>query len=224
MKTTLFLPTLNEINAVRQIMPRIKREWVDEILVVDGGSTDGTVEYFKERGFNVIGQKMKGMAGAEWACFDEAKGDVIIMFTPDGNSVPELIPPLIEKMKEGHEMVIVSRYLPPAWSEDDDVVTAFGNWMFTKTVNLLFGGRFTDVLVGYRAITRRLAQELPRIEIPVLEIIMCIRCLKRKWPVAEIPGDEPKRIGGIRKMRPLYNGSCLLWTMFKEFFIRPGPK
>jgi len=88
-------------------------------------------------------------------------------------------------------------------------------------VNILFGGRFTDVLVGYRAFKKRIIPlTLDEKHRPVLELQMPIRCLKQKLKVAEIPGDEPKRIGGTRKMRPLYNGSCLLWTITKELFIR----
>ena len=55
-------------------------------------------------------------------------------FSPDGNSIPELIPNLISKMKEDHDMVIVSRYLDDAKSDDDDIITRFGNWLFTKTI------------------------------------------------------------------------------------------
>ena len=50
MKTTLLVPTLNEIEAVQAIMPQINRSWVDEIICVDGGSTDGTIEYFQKNG------------------------------------------------------------------------------------------------------------------------------------------------------------------------------
>ena len=200
-------------------MPRIKKEWVHEVLVVDGGSTDGTIEYLEKWGARVIRQKSKGLTSAEWEAFDAATGDIIILFTPDGNSIPEIIPLLVDKMNEGFDMVIVSRYLDGASSEDDDVVTAFGNWMFTAIVNLLFGGRFTDVLVGFRAFKKEIiAFTLDEKTRPVLEIQMPIRCLKHKLKVCDIPGSEPKRIGGIRKMRPLYNGSCLLWTIFKEYF------
>lgn len=220
MKSTLFIPTLNEIDGVRYIMPRVKREWVDEIIVVDGGSTDGTVEYFKEMGIPVIRQKSKGVCGAYWEGLEAATGDIVISFSPDNNSLPEAIPTLVAKMKEGYDLVIASRYLGGAKSEDDDVVTAFGNWMFTKMVNVLFGGNYTDSLVMFRAFKRDLHLKLNMSDkgIPVFEMLQCIRCSKQKLKVAEIPADEPKRIGGVRKMRPLYNGSCLLWVIIKEIF------
>ena len=57
--------------------------------------------------------------------YDLIEGDVLITFSSDGNSIPKLIPPLVEKMREGYDMVIVSRYKEDAKSDDDDFVTAF---------------------------------------------------------------------------------------------------
>ena len=54
-------------------------------------------------------------------------------------------------MRQDHDMVIASRYKDDATSADDDIVPAFGNWLFTKTINLLFGGSYTDVMVIFRA-------------------------------------------------------------------------
>ena len=59
MKTTLFIPTFNEIDGMKVIMPRIKKEWVDQIIIADGGSTDGTVEYANECGYEVFVQKKR---------------------------------------------------------------------------------------------------------------------------------------------------------------------
>ena len=137
MKTTLLVMTLNEIDGMKAIMPRIKREWFDQIIVVDGGSTDGTIEYAKQEGYSFYVQKRQGFRHAYFEVMPLVEGDVIVTFSPDGNSIPELIPELIEKMREGYDMVIVSRYLGKAKSDDDDLLTGFGNWLFTKTVNIL---------------------------------------------------------------------------------------
>ncbi|MCP3968547.1 MAG: glycosyltransferase, partial [Lentisphaerae bacterium] len=152
--------TLNEIDGMKAIMPKIKKEWVDQILVIDGGSTDGTIEYAKDNGYEVYVQKQKGFRHAYNEALPLIKGDAIITFSPDGNSIPELLPELIAKFKEGYDMVIVSRYLDDAKSDDDDIVTRFGNWLFTKTVNILHGGHYTDAMVIYRAYKTQLIYDL----------------------------------------------------------------
>lgn len=222
MKTTLFVPTRDEVAGLRQVMPKVRRDWVDEILAVDAGSTDGTREYLVDYGCRVIDQRSRGIGGAYWECLDAAEGDVIIAFSPDGNSLPELIPVLASRMREGYDMVIASRYLDGAKSEDDDPVTALGNWGFTKAVNLLFGGAYTDSLVMLRAFRRDLPARLGmvRSERPVFEYLLSIGCAKRGLKTLEVPGDEPARIGGVRKMRPLYNGSTLVLAALQELLRR----
>mgnify|MGYP001234235777 CR=1 FL=1 len=160
MKVTLFIPTLNEISGLKNIMPRIKKEWVDEVIVVDGNSTDGTVEYFESQGYTVLQQKKPGTINAWWQGFDAATGDVIIPFSPDGNSIPEDIPKLVDKIGEGFDMVIASRYKNNARSYDDNWFTAFGNKMFTEMVNVLFHANYTDTLVMYRAFRKELLNTL----------------------------------------------------------------
>jgi len=150
-KTTLFIPVLNEIDGLRLIMPQVKREWVDEILFVDGHSTDGTREYLEEHGYACLMQRKRGIFAAWWQAFEAAKGDVIICFSPDNNSLPEAIPQLVEKMKEGYDLAIASRYKGNARSHDDTVLTAVGNFVYTRIINGLFGGQYTDELGMYRA-------------------------------------------------------------------------
>jgi glycosyltransferase involved in cell wall biosynthesis len=230
MKTTLFIPTLNEIDGIKVIMPQIKREWVDEIIFIDCNSTDGTPEWLREHGYRVIPQRSRGLALAYWECFEVMAGDVIIVFTPDGNSVPEAIPALVDKMKEGYDLVVASRYLGHARSQDDDVITGFGNWMFTRLMNILFGTNYTDVLVSYRAFKISVVKELDltRSRHPLLEQELMIRAFKHGLKTTEIPADEPKRIGGVRKMKIIYNGCAVLYGILRELFVhrvkKPSPR
>ena len=219
MRTTLLIPVLNEIEGMKLIMPRIRREWVDEVLVVDGGSTDGSLEYAQSLGYQVLHQRSreKGMVSAYKEALEVMAGDVIIPFSPDGNSIPERIPELVSKMREGYDMVIVSRYLDGAKSEDDDLVSGFGNWMFTAIINLLFGAHYTDSLVMYRAWKREIVQDFKLSpSIAGFEPQLSIECAKKKLRVAEIPGDEPKRVGGKTKKKTLAAGWAILWLIAQE--------
>ncbi|MBU2541502.1 MAG: glycosyltransferase family 2 protein [Candidatus Omnitrophica bacterium] len=234
MKVALLIPTLNEIDGLKQIMPRIKREWVDEIVFVDGYSTDGTIDYIKENGWTLIFEKHlgSGVRNAFIDALEAVNSEVLITFSPDGNCIPELIPKLIEKMKEGYDMVIASRYAKGAKSYDDTPVTAFGNWMFTTLMNLLHGGKYTDVMNIFRIYKKSLVRELDldkditystpeklfRTKIG-WEPILSVRAAKRKLKVAEIPGDEPKRIGGEAKLQVFKWGAAYLFQVLREVFI-----
>src|SRR5437762_259663 len=101
MKTSLLVMTLNEIEGMKAIMPRVNGAWCDQILVVDGGSTDGTIEWSRQQGYDVYVQKRRGFRHAYTEVLPLVTGDVIITFSPDGNSIPELIPSLIAKIAEG---------------------------------------------------------------------------------------------------------------------------
>lgn len=232
MKVTLLIPTLNEIDGMKAIMPQISRDWYDQLLIVDGQSSDGTIEYCHAMGYPVVVQQKKGMRHAYMESLPHITGDVILTFSPDGNSIPELIPACIEKMKEGNDMVIVSRYAPGAKSYDDDAVTAFGNKLFTTSINLLHGGHYTDAMVIYRAYKKDLIHELDldkdssyQFEEKLFgtniswEPLLSIRAAKRRLKVAEIPGDEPAREGGERKLQVLRWGAAYFFQILREVFV-----
>jgi glycosyltransferase involved in cell wall biosynthesis len=229
---TLLVPTLNEAVGMRAVMPLVRRDWVDQILVLDGGSDDGTVEWALDHGYEVHVQTEPGIRQGYLEALPLVRGDVILTFSPDGNSIPDLIPDLVAKIDEGYDMVIASRYKPPARSADDDLVTAFGNWLFTRTVNLLHGGRYTDAMVIFRAYRKSLIRDLEldqdrwyrtperlfgcRIS---WEPLLSARAARRGLKVAEIPGDEPPRIGGERKLRVLRWGASYYFQFVRDLLL-----
>lgn len=221
MNVTLVIFTMNEVEGMKVIMPQIKQEWYDELIIVDGGSTDGTIEYARDQGYFIFIQKEKGAGAAFREAMEKARGDIVITFSPDGNCLPGKIPELVKKIKEGYDFVTVSRYLQGAKSYDDDMLTAFGNWMFTQIVNLLFWTRYTDLLSMYRGFKKDMIKTLDaHTNTPCWGTLLLLRATKKRLKITEIPGDEPKRMSGERKMRPLVNGSCELFIIFKEFFKR----
>lgn len=222
MSIAIIIPTLNEIDGIKQIMPRLKKEWATELVIVDGGSTDGTVEEAIRRGFQVIHQEGKGAGNAMRLGAKKTNSEYILFFSPDGNHVPEDIPKLIEKIKEGYDMVSLSRFGKNSISEDASryFYGKFGNNMFTFLVNVFFGGHYTDSLNGFRIFTRKSFEKLETTsESLIIDQETYIKALKKKLKTFEIEGNEPKRIGGKRKMKPLTTGAHLSWQIIKEYIL-----
>ena len=233
MNVTLLVMTLNEIEGVKKIMPTIDRNHFLQIIVVDGGSTDGTTEWAKENGYEVYVQKKKGFRHAYFEVWPMIIGDIILTFSPDGNTLVEDMPKLIKKLKnENLDLVIGSRYLDGAKSEDDDIITSFGNWLFTKTVNILHGGNFTDVMVINRAFKKNLPEKLNLFDEKAYSLpeklfftkiswepLMSVRAAKAKLKISEVPSDEPPRIGGERKLQVLCWGAAYYFQFIRELWF-----
>jgi glycosyltransferase involved in cell wall biosynthesis len=226
---TIFLAVLNEVAALKQILPRIRPEWYDQLIIVDGGSVDGSCEYLQQTDYPYVKQFSPGLAESYREAFLLSTSDYFITFQPDGNCIPELLPTLLEHLQHGYDLVFVSRFLPPAKSMDDTLITAFGNRIFTWTINVMFNGKFTDTLGGFRAYKREAVLRMGLHEqlnehwirrkyslMSTWEVGGCIRAAKLKLNILEIPGDEPSRIGGSSKMKVFRNGSLVILNIVYE--------
>ena len=225
MSVALLVLTLNEIDGIKKIMPKIDKKLADEIVIVDGGSTDGTIDEAKKMGFKVIPQKIQGHAGAIIAGVEATNSDTIVIFGPDGNHYPEEIPQLIEKINEGYDQVVISRFGKGSVNLDATIIENFGNRMFAFLTNVLFGGHFTDSLNESRAITRQAFIDL-KFDAQGMNSTeqMSIRGIKKRQKIVEIVGNEGKRLGGKKKMKPMQVGANLSAHIIKEFIFWQSEK
>lgn len=229
---TLLIMTLNEIDGVKKIIPEINKKIFDKILVVDGGSTDGTIEWVKKNKIDIYIQKQKGFRHAYQEVWSKIKTDYVVTFSPDGNSLVEKLPELVQKLKKNiYDMVIVSRYADGAKSYDDDPITSFGNKLFTFTTNFIYRGSLTDTMVIYRGYRTKLAKQLNLLDDKTYSLfekiyntkiswepILSVRVLRRKLSYTEIPGDEPERIGGERKLQIIRWGLAYYSQILLDYF------
>jgi glycosyltransferase involved in cell wall biosynthesis len=206
MTVSLILPCLNEIEGLRVYLPDFSTRGYHQLIVLDGGSTDGSVEYAKSMGCQVVTQTNRGMRAAYLNVYDHLTGDLVVTFSPDGNSLPEILAPLIAKLESGYDMVIASRYKDGARSYDDTFLTGAANWAFTRLISL-YGFRYTDALVMFRGYRREVPEKLgltlnhgDAYEVHSAgryvswEPLMSIRSAKAGLRIAEIPADEPVRV------------------------------
>ncbi len=219
----LLIPVLNEIDGLKEIFPIIDKEIFDQILFVDGGSTDGTLAFLKENNCEYINQKVPGLSEAILEGINALNTDCVIEFSPDGNCIPKYLNDVVKELKLGADLVVVSRYLPPAKSFDDSFITGLGNYIFTTMINFFGKQKITDSLNIYRGfrIKKFICPEMLKIlEGPVFEPLITIWALKKNFRIVEIAGDEPVRIGGEQKMRIIYNGLCILRMIKRVYFMK----
>lgn len=225
MKFSLVILTLNEIDGLNGIFNKIPLEAVDEIFAVDGGSTDGTLDFFKKNHIKVLPQQSKGRGEAFRIAAQEAKGDVLIFFSPDGNEDPTDIPKFKSYFNKEYDLVIASRMMKGAHNEEDSRFFKWRKWannIFNVMANIAFrrkGPFVTDSINGFRAITKSAFQSL-RLDGKgyTIEYQMTIKAFKKGLKITEFPTHESTRIGGESQAKSIPTGLKFLELFLKELF------
>lgn len=221
-KVTLIFPTRNESGCIGHVLQEVPRHLVDEILIVDGHSTDDTVrvakKYLRPKADRIVAQKGTGYGSAFIQGIKIAKGDVIIMMDADGSHNPSDIPFLLQKIDQGYEYVMSSRYAIGARSFDDTFVRWFGNQLFTKLTNIIHDMRVTDSLylltAAWKKDLLKLNLKAPKFEF-CTEII--IKASKAGLRFAEVPAIERARYSGKSKVFAPLDGLKILLAIFQKY-------
>lgn len=227
MTVALCLLTWNEIDGVQHDVPLIDRTQFEQIYCVDGGSTDGTVEYLEAHGIPVYRQTAKGLNQACRDAVDWCKCDAFVFYHPKGTIPVEDTYKFRPFFEEGYEFIVGSRVIKGAHNEEDEEIIKYRKW-FTEGISLvamiLFkreGNRIWDSLHGFRGMTVRAFRELNLSNFDTsADIEMVCRSYKHRIKRIEFPTWETSRLGGKTHYKALPVGwkliKYIVWELFRK--------
>jgi glycosyltransferase involved in cell wall biosynthesis len=217
----VLIPTLNEAQNLPHVLTLIPAHY--EVVIVDGRSTDGTVDVARELRPSacVIEQNGHGKGDAITSGFAAARSDIIVMLDADGSARVDEIPRYLAALHDGADFAKGSRFLGGGGSADITLLRRLGNRALTQLVNLLFGARYTDLCYGYNAFWADriddLALDAQGFEV---ETQLNIRACKARLVITEVPSFEDSRIHGVSNLHAVRDGLRVLRTIFRERFGR----
>lgn len=220
-KITVLICTLNEEATIASVLSRVP-VWVDEVVLVDGHSTDNTVaEALRVRpDIRVLYQSGKGKGDALKYGVQQATGDIIVTLDADGQTDPEEMPNFIEPLLRGYDFTKGTR-LTRGRPTNMPWHRWFGNKVLAITSNILHGTRYTDICSGYNAFWKKVFQRLSLdYDGFQMEQQMLVKVKKAGLKVAEVACYDAGRIGGVTKTRDVKQGFIDWFTIIRERFRR----
>lgn len=224
LRVVVILPCYNEEAAIAQVVADFKKALPGvSVYVYDNNSNDKTSEVAAAAGAIVRTETLQGKGNVVRRMFADIDADVYLMcdgdITYDAASAPALIAKLVS---ENLDMVVGCRV-------DQDAAAyrvghRFGNALFTGFVATLFGNRFTDILSGYRAFSRRFVKSFPALSNGFeIETELTVHALQLRMPIAEINTPYGARIEGSQSKLSTYRDGYKIMVMITKLFKNERP-
>jgi dolichol-phosphate hexosyltransferase len=214
---SVVIPTLNEAGNILEALETLDRElaFPKEIIVVDGNSTDGTIEIVKKTNCKLIIEPRRGYGLALRRGMKEAKGDVVIMVDGDGTYEFKHVNRLLQRMTETDaEMCLATRMYDPVKAMG--LLNFVGNKIITFCFNMVYRQSLSDTQSGFRAISHSAIEKIDFKETDMaFATEMLIKFAKKGFKMVEIPSDYKVRKYGKTKLRPINSGIEIFASMLK---------
>lgn len=228
MKISLCLLVWNELKGCKIDVPNLPREEFDEIYAVDGGSTDGTVEYLQTQGITVYRQPKKGLNAAYIHAVEMSSCDAVVVFFPKGTISVSTLKNFRACLESGIDLVVASRNIGGARNEEDKSLIKPRKWgvLCLALVAALFwrreGYMVRDVLHGYKGFTVSGFRKIAPVDYGLsIDIEMVVRSYRLGLKRAEFPVTEIARPFGATKFKIFPTGMKLLKYLWCEFNRKP---
>lgn len=222
-KISVIIPAKNESATIKDVIAGVK-PYADELLVIDGHSTDTTREVSENIGAHVVLDHGKGKGDGIRVGIQKATGDILVFIDADGshdpNDIPKLVKPILEK---NVDMVIGSRMTGGSDELTGDIsrfIRMTGSHILLLMINYRWNVRLTDCQNGFRAIKADVARKINLQEnIHTIEEEMVMKCLKNQYIVFEVPSHEYERRYGSSSLNLIGTWYRFGWCIFKNYFF-----
>jgi glycosyltransferase involved in cell wall biosynthesis len=207
----IIIPTLNEELTLGDLIKKIRSSVLPlkaSTLVVDGGSTDSTLEICKRENVRYIIQKAKGKGSALREAVEQTDADIVVFIDGDGTYSPSDLESLIEPLlNDQADMVVGSRTKHKREKGSISLFNRIGNKLFNRTINFALKSSINDSLSGYRALYKKMLKDLVLFSDSFeIEVEMTVEALAKGYRVVEIPIRYGVRRGSKTKLDPLGDG------------------
>ncbi len=214
-QVSVVICALNEEKNLSHVLPQIP-SWVDEVILMDGHSTDNTVRIAKELlpSIRVLYQPNRGKGEALKYGVAASKGDIIVTLDADGTYPSEEMSRFVKAIMQGYDFAKGTRFIgkaPDCMPHNRQI----GNKILAMTSNLLFNTNYTDICSGYYAFRKELFNEIYLSSNGFeLEQELFVKVAKIKYKITEVPHSYRQRMYGASKTRDVRQGiKDLLWIL-----------
>ncbi|MEU9014006.1 glycosyltransferase family 2 protein [Streptomyces sp. NPDC048479] len=215
---SVVIPAMNEAENLPYVFKTLP-DWIHEVVLVDGNSSDNTVQVARELwpDVKVVKQVGKGKGDALISGFAACTGDIIVMVDADGSADGQEIVSYVSALVSGADFAKGSRFANGGGTDDMTPIRKLGNWVLCAVVNAKFGARYTDLCYGYNAFWKHCLDSIT-LDCTGFEIetLMNIRVVKAGLRVQEVPSHEYLRIHGVSNLSAVRDGLRVLRVILKE--------
>jgi dolichol-phosphate mannosyltransferase len=212
----VLLPTLNEAETIGGVVEGFREQGLENVLVIDGRSDDGTPDIAREHGARVVVQHGSGKGQAVRQALDEIESEFVLLCDGDGTYDPADAEAMLEPLLSGRADHVVGNRFADMESGAMSALNRFGNRVIDRLFAVLYRTRRMDILSGYRAFT---ADSMRRLSLTAegfgIETEMAAECARLDVPTAVVPisyGARPD--GSSTNLRPFRDGGRILLTMY----------
>jgi glycosyltransferase involved in cell wall biosynthesis len=207
---TIVIPTLNEREAIGKVLDELLSIGLNNVLIVDGNSSDGTLDIVKKYPVSIIFQHGKGKAGALKTAFEKVKTSYMIFMDGDFTYDPSCIYRFLEHM-QSYDQVIGVRDLD---KKNMSVLHKLGNKIITTTFNALIGTSLSDVCSGMYALRTKIVKDIDLSSTGFEVEVEIAAHIASSGRITEVPINYRQRVGK-QKLSTWKNGFKILNTILK---------